>query len=71
MTLAEGVAFVDLRFLGRPGLIATGVLTGPDGVALVDPGPSTPLATLEAELDGIGIRFFPRDPADCRAQSQQ
>ena len=40
-SLAAGMDFVDLRFLGRPGIIATAILQGPSGVALVDPGPSS------------------------------
>jgi glyoxylase-like metal-dependent hydrolase (beta-lactamase superfamily II) len=47
--------YVDLEFLGFPQIIATGVLQGPGGVALVDPGPSTTLATLERELGRKGI----------------
>jgi glyoxylase-like metal-dependent hydrolase (beta-lactamase superfamily II) len=55
--LAPGLDYVDLGFLGRPGIIATAVLHGPGGVALVDPGPSTTLANLRAGLQrkGIGI----------------
>ena len=47
--------YVDLEFLGFPQIIATGVLHGPGGVALVDPGPSTTLATLERALGRKGI----------------
>jgi glyoxylase-like metal-dependent hydrolase (beta-lactamase superfamily II) len=54
-TLAAGMDFVDLRFLGRPGIIATAILQGPSGVALVDPGPSTALETLTSELATKGI----------------
>ena len=55
--LAAGMDYVDLHFLGRPGIIATAVLQGPAGVALVDPGPSTTLGTLEQELSQKGITF--------------
>ena len=41
MPLAPGIDYLDLQFLGLTGVIATAVLSGPDGVALVDPGPST------------------------------
>ena len=41
--LARGMDYVDLNFLGQPGIIATAVLSSPGGVALVDPGPSTSL----------------------------
>jgi glyoxylase-like metal-dependent hydrolase (beta-lactamase superfamily II) len=53
--LAAGMDYVDLHFLGRPGIIATGVLQSAAGVALVDPGPSTTLGTLEQELSQKGI----------------
>ena len=55
--LASGLDYLDLDFLGRPQIIATAILHGPPGVALVDPGPSTTLTTLTAELDKRGIRF--------------
>jgi glyoxylase-like metal-dependent hydrolase (beta-lactamase superfamily II) len=55
--LAAGLDYVDLHFRGRPELIATAVLHGTAGVALVDPGPSTTLPTLEAELERKGIRL--------------
>src|SRR5438128_2684486 len=56
-TLASGLSYVDLDFLGVPRVIATAVLDGPGGVALVDPGPSSTLPTLRAALgrSGIGI----------------
>ena len=49
-TLAAGLDYADLQFLGRPGIIATAILRGPTGVALVDPGPSTTIDTLKAAL---------------------
>jgi glyoxylase-like metal-dependent hydrolase (beta-lactamase superfamily II) len=55
--LASGLDYVDLTFLGRPGIIATAVLHGPGGVALVDPGPTTSLDHLTTELTRKGIRF--------------
>jgi glyoxylase-like metal-dependent hydrolase (beta-lactamase superfamily II) len=54
-SLASGVDYVDLEFLGQPGIIATAILRGPDGVALIDPGPSTCLPTLRAALAAKGI----------------
>jgi glyoxylase-like metal-dependent hydrolase (beta-lactamase superfamily II) len=56
--LGVGLDYFDLNFLGTPDVIATGLLTGPDGVALIDPGPSTTLATLTAELvkRGAGLK---------------
>lgn len=55
--LASGLDYVDLNFLGRPQIIATGILHGPPGVALVDPGPATTIGTLTAALEKKGIRF--------------
>jgi glyoxylase-like metal-dependent hydrolase (beta-lactamase superfamily II) len=53
--LAAGVSFLDLNFQDRPRIIATAVLTGPGGVALIDPGPSSTLTTLRDELGSAGI----------------
>jgi len=52
ITLASGLSYVDLDFLGVPRIIATVVMHGPGGVALVDPGPSSALP-----------RCAPRSPA--------
>jgi glyoxylase-like metal-dependent hydrolase (beta-lactamase superfamily II) len=56
-TLAAGLDYVDLNFLGAPEIIATAVLHGASGVALIDPGPSTTHDNLKAALrrKGIGI----------------
>lgn len=51
--LAPGMDYVDLNFLGSQQVIATGVLHGPSGVALIDPGPST---TVEHLRDGLARR---------------
>ena len=62
--LASGIDYVDLNFLGYPNIIATAVLHGPGGVALIDPGPSTSLptsSTLERERAADGRRS--PDPA--------
>ncbi len=53
--LAPGVDYVDLNFLGRPEIIATAILQGTAGVALVDPGPSTTLDHLRSALKEKGI----------------
>jgi glyoxylase-like metal-dependent hydrolase (beta-lactamase superfamily II) len=55
--LSPGIDYVDVNFLGFPDIIATAVLHGPGGVALVDPGPSTSLATLQSALERGGIRM--------------
>lgn len=55
--LASGLDYVDLNFLGRPEIIATAILHGPAGVALVDPGPTSSLDRLTTALTRKGIRF--------------
>jgi glyoxylase-like metal-dependent hydrolase (beta-lactamase superfamily II) len=57
ISLASGIGYVDLNFLGHPDIIATAVLHGPGGVALIDPGPSTSLQTLRSALERGGIRM--------------
>jgi glyoxylase-like metal-dependent hydrolase (beta-lactamase superfamily II) len=47
--------YIDLRFRGTPGVIAAALLTGPDGVTLVDPGPTSCLPALEAGLRDRGL----------------
>ena len=53
--LAQGLDYVDLNFLGFPEIIATAVIHGPSGVALIDPGPTTTLEHLRAALARKGI----------------
>jgi glyoxylase-like metal-dependent hydrolase (beta-lactamase superfamily II) len=55
ITLASGLSYVDLQFLGVPRIIATVVIVGPGGVALIDPGPSSTLPALRAALARAGI----------------
>lgn len=55
--LATGVDFTDLHFVGQPGIIATGLIHGPGGVALVDPGPTTSMPVLEAALAARGFSW--------------
>ena len=54
-TLARGLGYIDVTFMGFPRVIATAVLQGPGGVALIDPGPSTCLDTLRASLKERGM----------------
>jgi glyoxylase-like metal-dependent hydrolase (beta-lactamase superfamily II) len=56
-TLASGVSWFDLLFQGRPNRIACGVLTGAGGTAIVDPGPTSCLETVEASLAMHGQSF--------------
>ena len=53
--LAAGISFFDLNFQGSPRVIATAVLHGPQGVALVDPGPASSLPALRRALQGAGM----------------
>lgn len=53
--LGAGLDYVDVKFLGEPGIIATGILTGREGVALIDPGPSTTLPVLRQALRDRGV----------------
>jgi glyoxylase-like metal-dependent hydrolase (beta-lactamase superfamily II) len=47
--------FIDLQFKGSPRVIATALLTGRDGVTLIDPGPTSCLPALEAGLHHRGL----------------
>lgn len=55
--LAAGLDYIDLQFLGYPEIIATAVLHGASGVALIDPGPSTTIESLKRTLGerGLGV----------------
>ncbi|MGH9254002.1 MAG: MBL fold metallo-hydrolase [Vicinamibacterales bacterium] len=55
--LAPGLSWVDLNFLGRPHAIATVVVQSAGTLALIDPGPSTCLETLEIGLQVHGVRL--------------
>jgi glyoxylase-like metal-dependent hydrolase (beta-lactamase superfamily II) len=46
---------IDLNFRARSHVVGTAVLQGPDGVALVDPGPTSCLPSLEAGLAERGL----------------
>jgi glyoxylase-like metal-dependent hydrolase (beta-lactamase superfamily II) len=54
-TIAAGISFVDLIFQGRPRTIASAVLQGAGGAAIIDPGPSTALPALRAGLKTNGL----------------
>ena len=47
--------YIDLHFRGSPRVIATPVLSGRDGVTLIDPGPTSCLPALEAGLRDRGL----------------
>lgn len=49
------IDYIDLHFKRSPRVIATALLTGRDGVTLIDPGPSSCLPALEAGLQNRGL----------------
>ena len=55
ITLASGLSYLDLHFYGVKGVIASVILHGPGGAAIVDPGPSSTLPALRAGLEGAGL----------------
>lgn len=55
ITLASGLSYLDLNFYGVEGVIASVILHGPGGAAIIDPGPSSTLPALRTGLDRAGI----------------
>jgi len=53
--LAAGIAYADLNFQQHPRIIASVVLNGSGGAALIDPGPSSTLPALKRELTAAGL----------------
>lgn len=53
--LGPGLRYFDLFFRQQPHVIATAVLADASGAALIDPGPGSCLATLEAGLAAGGL----------------
>lgn len=53
--VAERTHLIDLRYLGRPEVIASGLLESSAGALLVDPGPSVSLSALRAGLEALGV----------------
>lgn len=56
-TLSHGLSWIDLQFRDRPQVIATALAQGSGGVAIIDPGPTTCLPTLELGLQAHGVRW--------------
>jgi glyoxylase-like metal-dependent hydrolase (beta-lactamase superfamily II) len=54
--ISTGLSYIDLKFLGEPGVVASTVVHGAS-VALIDPGPASTLSTLEEGLASAGIPF--------------
>jgi glyoxylase-like metal-dependent hydrolase (beta-lactamase superfamily II) len=55
ITLAAGLSYLDLNFIGVPRVVAAVVLHGPGGIAVVDPGPTSTLPALRAALERAGM----------------
>lgn len=49
--------FIDLQFMGRRHVIATAILEGPSGIAVIDPGPTTCLHALTSGLEAHGYEL--------------
>ncbi len=62
IALASGLSYVDVQFLGSPRIIASVILHGPGGAAIVDPGPTSTLPTLRRAIEDAGLAM-----ADIRA----
>ena len=55
MTLSDGFETLDLEILGQREVIASALLQGAGGAAIVDPGPATTWPVLQALLKARGI----------------
>lgn len=55
LAVAKGITLVDVRYLGQDRYIAPCLLEDDTGVAVVDPGPTSSLAGLEAGLAERGL----------------
>jgi glyoxylase-like metal-dependent hydrolase (beta-lactamase superfamily II) len=53
-TIAPDTTLIDLSYHQQSSLIASCALCGPDGVALIDPGPTCALSALRLGLERIG-----------------
>ncbi len=50
-----GLWCIDLRFQGEPRVISAWLMAGPDGLALIETGPSTTMPALRAGIGAIGF----------------
>ena len=57
VTLAPGMGYIDLHFMGRARAIAAVAIHGAGGVVLIDPGPTSTLPVLRAALGRSGIQM--------------
>ena len=60
--MEPAVRVLDVLFQGEPGLVASGLIAGAEGIALVDPGPASSLDGLRGALASLGFSL-----ADVRA----
>jgi glyoxylase-like metal-dependent hydrolase (beta-lactamase superfamily II) len=56
-TLSHGLSWIDLLFRERRYTIAAGIAQSPGGTAIVDPGPTSCLGTLDLGLQQHGVRW--------------
>jgi glyoxylase-like metal-dependent hydrolase (beta-lactamase superfamily II) len=56
-TLSHGLSWIDLLFRDRRNTIAAGLVQSPGGAAIVDPGPTSCLRTLDLGLQQQGVRW--------------
>lgn len=55
--ITAGIRYLDLEFLDVKGVIAAAVIEGANGIALIDPGPTTSLAALKKGLLDAGYEL--------------
>jgi glyoxylase-like metal-dependent hydrolase (beta-lactamase superfamily II) len=55
-TIAPKTTPIDVEYLGNRKVIAACLLQGEGNLAIIDPGPSTALATLRSKLGQLGLR---------------
>ncbi len=53
--IAPKTTLIDVEYLGNPQVIAPCLLEGDGTVAIVDPGPTSAVATLKRKLDQLGL----------------
>ena len=55
--IADRTSLIDLQHLGRSRVIAAALLESDNGIAIVDPGPSSAIPVLRTELAAAGIKI--------------
>ncbi len=54
-TIAPKTTPIDVEYLGNPEVIAACLLDGDGSLAIVDPGPTSAVATLRSQLNQLGL----------------